>query len=171
MPRRVNLDFGDFETYISNISSECAEKAAEEITTSLKIKGPYWTGEFEGAWEVTLGKDIPASQPRQDTRSQKEIIEDGPQTRQLTRLKAGVDFPSMPKQVTSKYTIGNRMEYRDIALDLEPGRIKAGGNETADQDWYETYTRAGGLATTLALATGKVSKDPKIKNYKGNLNR
>ena len=171
MPRRLDLDFGDLKTYISNVSSETAEKAAEAITTQLKIKGPYWTGEFEEAWEVALGKDIPASTPRKDTRPLKEILADGPKPRQLTKLEAGVDFPSAPSDPIVQYTIGNRMEYRDVALDLQEGRIKGGGRETADQDWYVTYIQAGGLETTLALATNRVSKDPKIKNYRGKLSK
>jgi hypothetical protein len=63
------------------------------------------------------------------------------------------------------------MVYRDIAKDLEPGRIKSGGRETADQDWYVNYTQGGGLATTIQLSTGKTSQDPKIKNFKGKIGK
>ena len=69
------------------------------------------------------------------------------------------------------------MEYRDIAKDLIPARADGRyrgdmPNATSAQDWYVTrYLQGGGLAQTLALATDRVSKDPKIKNYKGDLNR
>ena len=166
---KLGLGFGDFETYLNRISSTLAEKAVEDITTQLKIRGPYWSGEFERAWEVTDGKAIPADIPNKDTRPLKEILADGPEPRQVTRLKAGVDFPNAPKQSVIKYNIDNRMEYRDIAKDIEPGRIKGGGRETAKQDWYINYIQGGGLATTIQLATGKTSQDPKIKNFKGKI--
>ena len=164
---KLGLGFGDFETYINRISSTLAEKAVEDITTQLKIRGPYWSGEFERAWEVTDGKAIPADIPAEGEID--ERIAEGAQPRQVTRLKAGVDFPNAPKQSVIKYNIDNRMEYRDIAKDIKPGRIKGGGRETAKQDWYINYIQGGGLATTIQLATGKTSQDPKIKNFKGKI--
>ena len=164
---KLGLGFGDFETYINRISSTLSEKAVEDITTQLKIRGPYWTGEFERAWEVTDGKPIPADIPA--TGTQADRLAEGAQPRQVTRLKAGVDFPSAPKQDVIKYNINNRMKYRDIAKDIEPGRIKGGGGETAKQDWYINYIQGGGLATTIQLAAGKTSQDPKIKNFKGKI--
>jgi len=44
------------------------------------------------------------------------------------------------------------MEYRNLALDLEPGRIKAGGNETAPQDWYVTYYAGGEMDAAVKRA-------------------
>lgn len=171
---KLGLGFGDFETYINSISSTLAEKAVEDITTQLKIRGPYWTGEFEKAWAVTDGKPIPADIPA--TGTQEERIANGPQQdepfgeyREVNRLKAGVDFPNAPKKSLITYNIDNRMEYRDIAKDIVPGRIKGGGNETAAQDWYENYIQGGGLATTLQVSVGKTSQDPKIKNFKGKI--
>ena len=164
---KLGLGFGDFETYINSISSTLAEKAVEDITTQLKIRGPYWTGEFEKAWAVTDGKPIPADIPA--TGTQEDRIARGEQPREVTRLKAGVDFPSAPKKGPITYNIDNRMEYREIAKDIVPGRIKGGGNETAAQDWYENYIQGGGLATTLQVSVGKTSQDPKIKNFKGKI--
>lgn len=170
---KLGIGFGAFETYLNRISSTLAEKAVEDITTQLKIRGPYWTGEFEEAWAVTDGEPIPADIPA--TGTQEDRIAAGAQPRQVTRLKAGVDFPSAPKKTAAttviKYNIDNRMEYRDIATDIipDPRRIKSGGNETAEQDWYVKYIQGGGLATTIQLATGKTSQDPKIKNFKGKI--
>ena len=164
---KLGLGFGDFETYLNQISSTLAEKAVEDITTQLKIRGPYWTGEFEEAWAVTDGKPIPADIPA--TGTQADRLAEGAQPRQVTRLKAGVDFARAPKKGPIQYNIDNRMEYRDVAKDIIPGRIKGGGNETATQDWYENYIQGGGLATTIQLSVGKTSQDPKIKNFKGKI--
>ena len=168
---KLGLGFGDFETYINRISSTLAEKAVEDITTQLKIRGPYWSGEFEGAWEVTDGKAIPADIAPNGT--MEERIAAGPQPPQITKLKAGVDFPNAPKKTAAttviKYNIDNRMTYREVAKDMRSGRIKKGGRETAKQDWYINYIQGGGLATTIQLATGKTSQDPKIKNFKGKI--
>ena len=178
MPKRLDLDFGDLTTWINNVSAECAEKAAEDITRQLKIKGPYWTGEFEQGWEVALGDTaIPAVEQRRGSDFPSDIIKAGPQPRQITPLKAGADFPEIPKGTKNpKYNIDNRMAYRDIAKDLVPatadGRYRGElPRATADKDWYVTYIQGGGLATTLALATNRASKDPKIKNYKGKLSK
>ena len=178
MAKRIEFDFGDLETWVGNITRETAAKAAEDITRQLKIKGPYWTGEFERAWEVALGDtQIPAIEQRRNSNFPTDIIAAGPQPRQITLLKAGVDFPEIPKGTEiPKYTIDNRMAYRDIAKDLVPasvdGRYRGDfPRATAPRDWYTTYIQAGGLATTLALSTNRVSKDPKITNYKGKLTK
>ena len=172
MPRQTNLNFGDIETWLTNISSEVAEEAVEQVVRNLKGRGPFWTGEFENGWVVELGDvTIPASKKRGDGRSLKQILAEGPRPRDISLLRAGVDFPNAPKKTKITYTIDNEMDYRDIAKDLIPGRIKGGGNQTAPQNWYTTYIQGGALATTLQLATGRVSKDPKIRNFKGNLNK
>ena len=59
------------------------------------------------------------------------------------------------------------MEYRNIALDLVPGRFSADKQNTAPQDWYVTYIQGGGLVGALKQATGKASSNPRVKGYKG----
>ena len=60
---RAEFNFGDLNTWVNNIKSEVAETASEEIIKKLQLEGPYWTGEFAGAWEARLGKTtIPADQ-------------------------------------------------------------------------------------------------------------
>ena len=56
------------------------------------------------------------------------------------------------------YTVGNRISYREIALDFFPGRIKKGGRETAPQDWYENFVRGGGLPVVARRGFSKVLK-------------
>ena len=58
------------------------------------------------------------------------------------------------------------MEYRNIALDLVPGRYEPGRQNTAPKDWYAGYIHGGGLAKALKRATGKASNDPKIKGFR-----
>ena len=176
MPKQTRLDFGDIETWLNNISSEVAAEAVENIVRNLKVKGPYWTGEFQDAWVVELGdKRIPAvRKPKNPTKSLRELLAEGPRPRRITQLRRGIDFevPSKDRlRDNIKYTIDNLMTYRDIAKDLVPGRIKGGGRETAPNKWYNNYIQGGGLATTLALATNRVSKDPKITNFRGNLTK
>ena len=161
---------GDVNTWINNIKSEVAAQAAEDIVRQLKIRGPYWTGEFEGAWDVVLGSGTIAAN-KQSSVDRDQALREGPGPREVTPLRAGVDFPVPAKGAEAQYTIDNRMVYRDVAKDLVPGRIKNGNRETAQQDWYRTYVEGGGLATTLALSTGRVSRDPQIRNFKGRVSK
>ena len=169
---RAEFNFGDLNTWINNIKSEVAETASEEIIKKLQIEGPYWTGEFAGAWEARLGKTtIPANQ-QSVNRNGVYIPEARPRQMETYSVQ------SAPKGGNKKveYTIDNRMEYRDVAKDLVPaqldGRYRGDmPRATAPKDWYARYLQGGGLAQTLALATDRVSKDPKIKNYKGDFNR
>jgi len=176
MPKEARLDFGDLETWLNNISTEVAAEAVENIVRNLKVKGPYWTGDFQDAWVVELGdKTIPAiRKPSTPIGNLRELLAEGPRPARITPLRRGIDFevPSKDKlRDNLKYTIDNLMTYRDIAKDLVPGRIKGGGRETAPANWYVNYIQGGGLATTLALATNRVSKDPKITNFRGNLTK
>jgi hypothetical protein len=122
--------------------------AALKIVNDLQTLGPYWDGYFYNAWEVREGDvTIPADQIGGKNRREAEahpkrgafVLGDIPNQR--------VDYRSVPS-----LTIGNRMEYRDVAMDLEPGRIKGGGNETAPQDWYVTYYAGGGLDKAVSSA-------------------
>ena len=169
---RAEFNFGDLNTWINNIKSEVAETASEEIIKKLQIEGPYWSGEFAGAWEARLGKtNIPADQKSMFRGDDRSALK---QPRQMQPYSVQAAPKSGNKKV--EYTIDNRMEYRDKAKDLEPVNAKGEyrGDQpgaTARKDWYTRYLQGGGLAQTLALATDRVSKDPKIKNYKGDFNR
>jgi hypothetical protein len=65
------------------------------------------------------------------------------------------------------YTIGNRMEYRNIAMDLVPGRVEDGKRNTAPQDWYILYVEGGLLRKRLQQSTNRVANLPKIKGFNG----
>lgn len=167
----AKFNLAPIETWLNTIKAEVAQKAADAIIRQLQIKGPYWTGSFAGAWEARLGKaSIPATENAINRGDNFSALA---QPRQLETYTVQEAPKNSRKNI--EYTIDNRMQYRNIAKDLEPDSTgvlrgnKAG--RTAPLNWYTTYLQGGGLATTLALATNRASKDPKILRFKGNLNK
>ena len=163
MARRASFGNSDFSTWINNIKSEVAEEASEAIIRQLQIKGPYWTGNFAGAWEARVGNvNIPADEKSSDREERPRQLE-----------TYSVEAAPKGKKGNLQYTIDNRMEYRDVAKDLIPdstGTIRGEKpGRTAPLNWYRTYLEGGGLQTTLALATNRVAKKPEIKNFRGTI--
>ena len=125
------------------------ELAARDITLELKRRGPYWTGQFEAAWEVAAGQ-VRIEGSIKDS-STWEQVQSGPKERQVT----AVFIPPADESLRG-YTIGNLMEYADIAMDLEPGddgnyrhqRARA----TAEADWFPRYILGGEGTRTLAFS-------------------
>jgi hypothetical protein len=105
------------------------EIAARNITMELKRRGPYWTGQFEAAWEVAAGQ---------------------------MRIDSNLGDQATWDQILLGYTIGNLMEYADIALDLEPGDDGRYRHEraraTAEADWFARYILGGEGSATLGLS-------------------
>ena len=170
MARRASFGNSDFSTWINNIKNEVAEEASEAIIRQLQIKGPYWTGNFAGAWEARVGNvNIPADQKSLDR--DKDVNDDGKSTRQIETYV--VEQAPKGRKGNLQYTIDNRMEYRDVAKDLIPDSTGSLRGEkpgrTAPLNWYRTYLEGGGLQTTLALATNRVAKKPEIKNFRGKI--
>jgi len=157
MPRRTKFKLAGFSTYVDNIKNTVSREAAEQIVKDLKQLGPYWTGDFEEAWVVKAGSTSISANRRGVPTRPKE-----PYQRQITP----VSVPPARGRGNVEYTIGNEMVYRNVAMDLEPGRIKVGGNETTEQDWYRTYVEGGNLRLTLQQATERAAKDPKIRGFK-----
>ena len=158
MVARSSFKLPGFTTYVDRIKNKLSEEAAREITNDLKEIGPYWSGDFEEAWVVKKG-NVRINATRKPSRDRPIA----PRTRKVTPIE---NFPKQTGRSSNSYTIGNEMVYRNIALDLEPGRIKDGGNETAPQDWYRTYAEGGNLRLTLQQTTAKVAKDPSIRGFK-----
>lgn len=157
MARRTGFKLPGLRTWVDNIKNQVSQQAAEQIVLDLKEIGPYWTGTFEESWVVRQGDvRIPAfTQPKERTPF--------PLQRKITPIK--VAPPKGRKSVF--FTIGNTTTYRNVALDLIPGRVKGGGNETAPQDWFRTYVEGGNLRLTLQQVTNRVAQDPKIRGFKG----
>lgn len=157
MARQTGFKLPGLRTWVDNIKNEVSQKAAEQIVLDLKEIGPYWTGTFEESWVVRPGDTrISASTPARERTA-------FAQPRKITPIQ--VAKPRGRKSVF--FTIGNTAEYRNVALDLVPGRVKGGGNETAPQDWFRTYVEGGNLRLTLQQVTGRVAQDPKIRGFKG----
>ena len=125
------------------------ELAARNITTELKQRGPYWTGQFEAAWEVAAGQvRIESNLEDQATWEQ---IKKGPKSREITPV-----FVPPADENLLGYTIGNLMEYADIAMDLEPGFDERYRHQrarsTAEADWFERYILGGDGSATLGVS-------------------
>ena len=150
----AGLAFKELRKFLDNevqkAATQAARQGALQIVNDLQRLGPYWDGYFYYAWEVREGDvAIPADQVGANDRASKAnphpnkgafTLNDIPNPRITFRGKAPT------------FTIGNRMVYRDTALDLEPGRIKNGGNETAPQDWYLSYYAGGEMDSRVSQA-------------------
>jgi hypothetical protein len=160
MARRTSFKLPGLTTWVENIKNKVSQEAAEKIVDDLKQIGPYWSGDFESAWVVKPGKTrISANRQPSDERPST------PRARQITQ----VNVPPAQGRKSVDYTIGNEMVYRNIAMDLDPGRVRWKGGEppnTAPQDWYRTYVEGGNLRLTLEQATARAAKDPKIRGFK-----
>ena len=143
-----------FREFLEVASKEIASTAAREITNDLKQRGPYWSGHFEEQWEVKPGNvSIPAdSEHPFSPRERWQAHDDN--TMPLPRRTTPVQIPQNADQLT----IGNRAAYRDIAMDLLPGRVEPGKRNTAKQDWFLTYVQGGGINQALRRATNEVEK-------------
>ena len=161
MARKTNVKIPGLNAYIDNIKNELSENVVRDIIIDLKIAGPYWSGEFEQNWVAKRGATGVAA-------SKAPASEDFPERE--SRTITDVEIPPAQGRGDITYSISNRMEYRDIALDLVPGRLGATGNKSyADQpaqDWYETYVRSQ-LRSRIKASTAKVARLPRIKNFKG----
>lgn len=164
MPRKTNIKIPGLNAWIDNIKNELSENAARDIVIDLKIEGPYWTGEFEKNWVVKRGAvGGSASKP-----SSYSLAEGLPERKE--RTITDITIPKATGRGDITYTIYNQMDYRDIALDLVPGRLNGNPNDSyADQppqDWYRTYVQTR-LRGRIEQTTGKVARLPKIANFKG----
>ena len=111
------------------------EALAHNTVRELQEAGPYWDGYFANEWVVRQGDvEIPATlqgaaqSPSPTARGNREYTMP----------------PIPPADLRKGYTIGNQMEYRAIAMDLAPGRLKEGPG-TAEQDWYTNLMEGGEL--------------------------
>jgi hypothetical protein len=131
----IGKSFRDFVLGKTRTATRNAMEAlAYNTVAELQEAGPYWDGYFANAWEVKPGNvDIPATTRGAIPSSEKPA-------EQRTYTKPIVP----PADLRKGYTIGNSMEYRAIAMDLEPGRLKEGPG-TAEQDWYTNLMEGGEL--------------------------
>jgi hypothetical protein len=162
MPARTTkVKIPGFTAYVGKVAKELSENTVRDIVIDLKIKGPYWSGEFEANWVVKRGNASVAA-------SKESQFGDFPERKQ--RTITDITIPPATGKGNITYSIGNQMKYRDVALDLLPGRLGKSGNisyaDQPAQDWYETYLQAE-LESRINKTTGKVANLPGIKNFKG----
>ena len=144
---------------VLGFTGRAMEELARETVMELKDRGPYWDGDFEAAWEVQLGDaDIPADRAKVGLPDP-----DGPANKVITP----VAIPKQPLARPVGYTIGNRMNYRAIAMDIEPSpRGKDGQYEyrgdrpgaTAIKGWFETFNQGGELLRVMDKAVGRAAR-------------
>ena len=160
MPRKTNIKIPGLNAWVDNIKNELSENAARDIVIDLKIAGPYWSGEFEAAWVVKRGATGVAA-------TKESSFGIFPERKQ--RTITDVTIPPAKGRGNITYSISNQMKYRDIALDLVPGRPVPSRDESyTDQpakDWYVTYVQTK-LRDRLAETTGKVARLPGIRNFR-----
>jgi hypothetical protein len=148
-----------FSAYLEEIKQVTAKEAATRIVGELVFLGPWYSGEFAKNWVVRTGdKRIAATVPEPD------IF-----VRTPRRALPAPVIPSLRGTGSKKnvgYTIGNKTVYRNVAMDLVPGRTENARQISAPQDWYRTYIEAGSLRDTLAAAVGAAAQNPRIKGFK-----
>ena len=148
-----------FSEYIEEIKQVTAKEAATRIVGELVFLGPWYSGEFAKNWVVVTGdKRIPATVavPNVFTRT----------PRQSLPSPVVPSLRGTGKKKNVGYTIGNRTVYRNIALDLVPGRTEKAREISAPQDWYRTYIEGGSLRDTLQAAVGAAAQNPRVKGFK-----
>ena len=171
MARSTTYKLPGVRTWVENIKNEVSQEAAREIVKDLQFLGPWYSGDFGNNWVVKPGiTSIGATKKRRSSFS--FLTPDAA----LPNSKPGTTQAQMPGPVggvprargrkSINYTIGNRMEYRNIAMDLVPGRFEDGKRNTAIQDWYVLYVEGASgasLRRRLEVTTQRVANLPKIK--------
>lgn len=159
MAKRIGYKLPGLRTYVQNVKEVTAREAAAQIVDDLKQLGPYWTGTFERSWKIERGDvSIPKTTPS-PARTPDPLPRQTTPT-EVPPLRSGL----FGRFRATNYTIGNTTQYREIAMDLAPGRDK-GGRLTAESDWYRKYVEGGNLRLTLEQATQRASFDPRVKGY------
>jgi hypothetical protein len=150
--------FTDLVKDVLGFTGRALEELATEHVQLLKQRGPYWDGDFEAAWEVRLGDaGIPADREKSgwsDTEASRRTI-------------TPVQIPKQPIARPIGYTIGNRMAYRAIAMDLAPdpdGKYRGDRRgRTAPRDWFETFNQGGELLQIMDKAVGRAADSTGFK--------
>lgn len=151
-----------FREWVGEIKQTTAREAATRIVGELIFLGPWYSGQFAKNWVVKVGDvRIPASvEPYSGFKGRTARTEVPlPVIPSLRGTGSGKDVG---------YTIGNRTTYRNVAMDLEPGRVERARFLSAPKDWYRTYVEGGSLRDTLRDAAFAASQNPRIKGFKKN---
>jgi hypothetical protein len=140
-------NFKDLLNDVVFAGGEIARLSATQLVRELQDASPYWDGYFANEWVVRQG-DVTIPATLQGTNPSP-----APQPRDITYATV----PSPKKEGTAYvYTIGNQMEYRAKAMDIEPGRNAEGNRRNyVPKGWFETYTQGGQQLRVMQQATNR----------------
>ncbi len=154
---------------VDGLTQVLAREAATQIGQTLAKISPQYSGEFADHWEIKVGNvpiyaETPAIKPRPTARQPRR----SPILPVAPSLK-GISFSGTPLSGKNvEYSIGNTMEYRDIAMDLVPGRVERAKELSAPQDWYVLYLNSPrGLRRDIEFTTGLPVVQSAWANAKG----
>jgi len=157
----MGLNLGDLAKRLDRLVGSAltagVAKAAEGIVADLQDKGPDWSGTFKNSWTIVPGdQEVPGTVPRMEPQPGGLFPPKGNvATRKVTAPLVG------GKEALSKvvFTIGNRTQYREIAMDLDPDRLRWKGSippNTAERDWYTTYLQGGAIDRQIKLTVDPI---------------
>jgi hypothetical protein len=135
---------------VLHAGSEIARLSATQLVHELQDASPYWDGYFANEWVVRPGDvTIPATLKGADPSPV-------PQSKDITYAKV----PEPKKEGSAfVYTIGNQMEYRARAMDIEPGRNAEGNQRNyVPKGWFETYNQGGEQLRVMQQSTNRVMR-------------
>jgi hypothetical protein len=146
-------ELSQLESDLQGFAGLALECLAHDLVGELQKEGevPEWDGYFINAWQVNLGKEeVPA-----DRQKSTDFQGDHPVTIQQ------IPIPPQPLKPVG-YRIGNRMEYANIAMDLEPdpeGQYRGDrAGSTAPKDWFTTLMNGGKLEAITNGAVGRAAQ-------------
>jgi hypothetical protein len=145
--------------YLEEVTQITAREAATRIVGELQFLSPWYSGEFATNWVVRVG----------DTRINPTVPAKPSYERTSRQVLPAPVVPSLRGTGSKKnvgYTIGNLTEYRNVAMDLVPGRTEQAREISAPQDWYRTYIEGGALTDALQAAVSTAAQNPRIKGFK-----
>ena len=127
--------------------AESSRLAATQLVHELQDASPYWDGYFANEWVVRQGDTHIPANIQGASRSPE------PQSKDITYATV----PEPKKQGNAfVYTIGNQMEYRAKAMDIEPGRNAEGNKRNyVPKGWFETYNQGGEQLRVMQQATNR----------------
>ena len=147
--------------YLEEVTQVTAQTAAKEIVADLIFLSPWYSGHFANNWEVRVGDvKIPADSapPPKEQRKRRT-------TRQQPKIPTVPSLRGTGPKKNVGYTIGNRATYRNVAMDLVPGRVEKALEISAPQDWYVNYVQTT-LRTRLGKSVANASQDPRVKGFR-----
>jgi hypothetical protein len=171
MARRTTFKLPGVRAWVENIKNEVSQDTAREIVKDLQFLGPWYSGDFGNNWVVKSGiTSIGATKKRRPDfeflTPNAALPNSKPGTVQAQMPGPAGGVPRARGRKSINYTIGNRMEYRNIAMDLVPGRFDKAKRNTAIQDWFVLYVEGASgasLRRRLEVSTNRVANLPKIK--------